>query len=87
MKKVDELVAEWSAEERDQLKDLIEECREREKEIIENSIRSRENLTRLTDSLTALFSHSWEFRKKVNMIGDALLDIYLKLNKNKIPSA
>ena len=87
MKKVDELVAEWSAEERDQLKDLIEECREREKEIIENSIRSRENLTKLTDSLTALFSQSWEFRKKVNMIGDALLDIYLKLNKNKIPSA
>ena len=83
MKNVDELVAEWSEEEKEQLKDLIEECREREKELIENSRRSRENLTKLTDSLTSLFSNSWEIREKVNMIGDVLLGIYLQLIKRR----
>jgi hypothetical protein len=87
MKKVDELVAEWSEEEREQLKDLIEECREREKEIIENSRRSRESLTKLANSLTSLFSNSWEFREKVNMIDDVLLGIYLQLYKKKMPAA
>lgn len=87
MKNVDELVAEWSEEEKEQLKDLIEECREREKEIMENSRRSRENLIKLTDSLTSLFSDSWEIREKANMIGDVLLGIYLQLHKNKMPAA
>jgi hypothetical protein len=87
MKNVDELVAEWSEEEREQLKDLIEECREREKEIMENSGRSRENLIKLTDSLTSLFSNSWEIKEEFNMIGDILLDIYLRLCENKMPVA
>jgi hypothetical protein len=87
MKKVDELVAEWSEEEREKLKDLIEECREREKEIMENSRRSRESLTMLAESLTSLFSNSWEFRQKVNMIEDVLLGIYLQLYNKKMPIA
>jgi len=87
MKKVDELVAEWSEEEREQLKDLIEECREREKDIIENSGRSRENLIKLTDSLTSLFSNSWEIKAKFNIMGDILLGIYLQLHKNKMAVA
>jgi len=87
MKKVDELVAEWSEEEREKLKDLIEECREREKEIMENSRRSRENLIKLVDSLASLFSDSWEFRERVNMIEDALLGIYLQVYDKKMPIA
>ena len=38
---VDMLVPEWAEEEREKLKDLIEECREREGEITENSIKLR----------------------------------------------
>jgi predicted nuclease with TOPRIM domain len=87
MKTVDELVAEWSGEEREQLKDLIEECQEREKRLIENSRRSRGILTDLTDSLTSLFSESCEIREKVNMIHDALLGIYLQLYRKKMPVA
>jgi uncharacterized protein YfcZ (UPF0381/DUF406 family) len=87
MKMVDEIVAEWSGEEREQLKDLIEECRARENRLIENSRRSRKILTDLTDSLTSLSSESCEIREKVNMIHDVLLDIYLQLHKNKMPVA
>ena len=87
MKKVDELVAEWSEEEREQLKDLIEECREREKGLIENSRRSRQNLTHLTDSLTSYVSKSCEIREEASMIGDALLGIYLQLYEKKMPVA
>lgn len=87
MKKVDELVSEWSEEERECLKDLIEECREREKGLIENSRCSREDLAYLTDSLTSLLPKSCEIREKVNMIGDALSDIYLRLYKKRMPLA
>ena len=44
MKTVDQLVSEWTEEEREKLKDLIVECREREKKISESSKRSRERL-------------------------------------------
>lgn len=87
MKTVDELVAEWSEEERERLKDLIKDCREREKGVIENSKRSRENLAKLTDSLTSLFSNSCGIREKANTIGDALLGIYLRLHRKKMPAA
>lgn len=80
-------MAEWSEEERERLKDLIEECQEREKELIENSKRSRENLTELTHSLTSFFSNSCDIRGKVDIIGDALLGIYLRLHKKKMPAA
>ncbi|MBM4349914.1 MAG: hypothetical protein FJ106_08520 [Deltaproteobacteria bacterium] len=87
MKTVDEVVAEWSKEERERLKDLIKDCREREKELIENSRRSRENLIELTDSLTSLFSNSCGIREKANEIGDALLGVYLRLHRKKMPAA
>jgi hypothetical protein len=87
MKTVDELVSEWSEEERERLRELIEECREREKKLIENSKHSAENLSRLTDSLTAIFTNAYEIREKVNKIGDDFLGIYLKFYKKKMPSA
>src|SRR4030042_1661459 len=51
MKTVDQLVSEWTEEEREKLKDLIGECREREKTISENSKRSRESLAKINESL------------------------------------
>jgi hypothetical protein len=87
MKTVNEVVAEWSEEERERLKDLIKDCREREKGVIENSRRSRENLAKLTDSLTSLFSNSCGIGEKANEMGDALLGIYLRLHRKKMAAA
>ena len=56
MKTVDQLVSEWTEEERERLRDLIEECREREKKISESSKRSCENLTKINESLGSLLS-------------------------------
>jgi hypothetical protein len=51
MKTVDELISEWTEEEREKLKDLIKECRERERRLIENSTACKENLTIITEYL------------------------------------
>ena len=87
MKTVDELVADWSEDERELLKDLIDECREREKRVIENSRRSRENLIDLNHSLTSFLSNLCEIRKEANGIEDAFLGIYLRLYKKRMPAA
>jgi len=87
MKTVDEVVSAWTEEEREQFKDLIEECRQREKILKENSRRTIESLDELTQSLTSLISKSWEIREQVNRVGDDLLGIYLKLYGKKMPEA
>jgi ABC-type branched-subunit amino acid transport system ATPase component len=48
---VDELIAGWTEEEKENLKELIEECREREKSIEENRRLSLEGLKRLADEI------------------------------------
>jgi hypothetical protein len=87
MKTVEELISEWSEEERERFRNLIEECREREKELIEISRQSRGNLTKLTDSLTPILSNSYVIRKKANKINDAVLGIYFRLYRKKMPAA
>ena len=87
MKTLDEVVSEWSEDQREGLKNLIEECREREKELIEISRQSRGNLTKLTDSLTPILSNSYVIRKKANKINDAVLGIYFRLYRKKMPAA
>jgi len=87
MKTVDELVSEWTEEEREQFRDLIEECREREQILIENSRRTRESLFELTHSLAYLVSKSRELSETADKVGDDLLGIYLRLYKNKMPAA
>ncbi len=81
------LVSTWTEEEREQFKDLIQECREREKTLMENARRSRESLDELTQSLTSIVSKSWEIRETANKVGDDLLGIYLKLYGKKMPAA
>jgi hypothetical protein len=87
MKTVDELVSEWTEAEREQFKDLIEECRERERTLIENSRRTRESLFELTQSLSYLVSKSRELSETANKVGDDLLGIYLWLYRDKMPAA
>jgi uncharacterized protein YbgA (DUF1722 family) len=87
MKKVDEIVSQWTDEERGKLKDLIEECREREKQLIENSKSSQENLNGLMHSLTCLFSCSQEVREKIEKLADDLLGIYLHLYHKEMLSS
>jgi hypothetical protein len=48
---VDELITDWTEEEKENLKELIEECREREKSIEENRRLSLKGLKRLADEI------------------------------------
>ena len=48
---VDELIATWTPEEREALKDLIEECREREKANMRARVETARGLVRLADNL------------------------------------
>jgi len=50
-KTVEELISEWTPEEREKFKDLIEECREREKCNHRNLRQSLAGLKRITDNL------------------------------------
>jgi hypothetical protein len=85
MKTVNEVVSEWTREERERFKDLIQECQEREERLIENSKACKQNLIQLNDSLTSLFSQSHEIKQKTEKLADDLLRIYMRLYKNKLP--
>jgi hypothetical protein len=87
MKTVDELVSKWTPEEKEMLKDLIDECREREKILIENSRFCKENLVKLNQSLSFLFSGLNELKETFPKSIEDLWGIYLHLyNMNMSPS-
>ncbi len=87
MKTVDELVSEWSEEERERMKDLIAECRGRERQIIENSRICRENLNKLTEHLSSLWLNSMEVKERAEKMGDDLWGIYLRLQGKNMASS
>jgi hypothetical protein len=87
MKTVDELVSGWTPEERERLKDLIDECHEREKELIENSRICKENLGKLTESLSSLFSGLYEIKGAVSILAEDLWGSYLHLYNKNMPSS
>ena len=87
MKTVDQVVSEWTEEEREKFKDLIEECRGRERASIENSRVRKKNLNEFMDSLVSLSSVAHELKEKTEKLGDALLRIYLYLYNKEIPSS
>jgi len=83
MKTVDQLVSEWTEEERENLKDLIEECRERERKSLERMKRNDENLTKVTESLQSFLSSLYEIKEKTERLADDLLGIYLHFCQNE----
>jgi ATP phosphoribosyltransferase regulatory subunit HisZ len=85
MKTVEELVSEWTEEEREKLRDLIEESREREKKLLENSKRNDENLTRLDESLCAFLSNLREIKETTEKVTDDVFGIYLRLYPKAMP--
>ena len=85
MKTVDGLISEWSEEEREKLKDLIKECQEREKQLVENSESCAKNLTKLTESLNVFFTQTIEMKEKTEKVADDLLGLYLRMYKKKLP--
>jgi len=87
MKTVDQLVSEWTEEEREKLKDLIEECRDREKKISENSKRSRENLIKINESLQSFLLSFYEIKERTEELVDDLLGIYLHFSHHGMASA
>ena len=87
MKTVDQLVSEWTEEERENLKDLIEECRERERKSLERMKRNDENLTKVTESLQSFLSSLYEIKEKTERLADDLLGIYLHFYHNEMASS
>ena len=87
MKTVDQLVSEWTEEEREKLRDLIEESREREKKLSENSKRNAENLTNLDDSLHSFLSSLHEIKQTTEKVTDDLFGIYLHLYPKPMASS
>ena len=85
MKTVDMVISEWTNEEREKLKDLIEECRRREIELIENSMACKENLIKLNESLVLLFTKSCEIKEKTEKLPDDLLGTYQHFYNKKMP--
>jgi len=87
MKTVDGLISEWTEEEREELKDLIEECRERERRLIENSTACKENLVKITECLEIFYSDLYTIKKKAEKLENELSGIYLIwCNKKTLPS-
>ena len=87
MKSVEELVSEWTEEEREKFRDLIEESREREKKIQENSKRNRENLTRLDESLHSFISSLHETKEAAEKMADDVFGIYLRLYRKPMATS
>jgi len=82
MKTVEELVSQWTQEEREKLKELIEESREREKKLSESSKRNDENLTKLDASLNAFLSSLKEIKETSEKVADDVYGIYLRLYRS-----
>jgi len=87
MKTVDQLVSEWTEEEREKLRDLIEESREREKKLLESSGRNGENATKLDESLHSFLSSLHEIKETTEKVADDVFGIYLRLYNKPIPSS
>ena len=87
MKTVDQLVSEWTEEEREKLRDLVEESRERERKLLESSKRNAENLTKLNESLHSFLSSLHEIKETTEKVTDDLFGIYLRLYNKPMPSS
>ena len=87
MKTVDQLVSEWTEEEREKLRDLIEESREREKKLLENVQRNSENVTELDESLRLFLSSLHEIKETTERVADDVFGIYLHMYNKPIPSS
>jgi iron-sulfur cluster repair protein YtfE (RIC family) len=51
MKTVDEVIASWTPEEREQFKDLIDECKKRERMIADNRDKSLKGIKAIVDNM------------------------------------
>ncbi len=87
MKTVDQLVSEWTEEEREKLKDLIEESRERERKLLENAKRNGENITKLDESLHSFISNLNEIKETTEKMVDDVFGIYLRLYPKEMASS
>jgi chromosome segregation ATPase len=87
MKTVDQLVSEWTEEERETLKELINECRERERKSLERAKTDEENVSKLNESLRSFLSSLYEIKERTEKLADDLLGIYLHFYNNEMASS
>jgi hypothetical protein len=84
MKRVDQLVSEWTEEERVKFRELIDECRERERKLLEGSKANDENLGKLNESLQSFLSSLCEIKERTEKLADDLFGIYLHSCKSEM---
>jgi hypothetical protein len=65
MKTVDELISEWTEEEKRKLGDLIEECREREKKILLSREASKAIGAKIKEMLEGMASELLELQRRI----------------------
>ncbi len=87
MKTVDELVSEWTEEEREKFRDLIEESRERERKLLETAKSNAENLTKLDESLHSFVSGLNEIKETTEKMADDMFGMYLRLYPRQMASS
>ncbi len=87
MKTVDELVSEWTEAEREKLRDLIEESRDRERKLAENAKNNVENLTKLDESLHSFVSSLNEIKTTTEKMADDIFGMYLRLHPRQMASS
>ncbi len=85
MKTVDEVISAWTPEERENLKELIEECRERERRVLENATQSQAHLAELTRCLISFVTASEKMKEKAEEVSNDLFGIYLRSYRKKLP--
>ncbi len=87
MMTVDQLVSGWTEEEKEELKELINECREREKKSLERSKANDENQNRLSESLQSFLSSWYEIKERTEKLADEFMRIYLHHYHSEIASS
>lgn len=87
MRTVDQLVSEWTEEEKENLRELIDECREREKRSLERSKTNEENLNRLSESLQSFLSSWYEIKERTEILADEFMRIYLNFYHDGMASS
>lgn len=86
MKTVEEVISNWSKEEKEKFKVLIEESKEREKKIGQYSEEIRQSISNLDNELTKLIVSLVELRLQGEKLLDSNLDLLLR-SSGSIPSA
>ncbi len=82
MKTINEMINSLTLEEKELFKDLIEECQEREKEIIKSEEEASELTKTLFSKLTSIFSSLSQTKEEMDVLNVEMKSIVNLLNQS-----